>query len=64
MEIFILAISLVIGTAGMFIYIMIKLNELHLSVNSRLDLLLAKTDALARAEGFKAGQAVHNRTDG
>ncbi len=33
-----------------------QLRELHLSLNSRLDLLLDTTRRLALAEGFKSGQ--------
>lgn len=36
-----------------------KLNELHATMNSRLDELLQVTSKLARAEGFKAGQENH-----
>lgn len=69
MDLFIVIMVLVVGVAAMSLYVMRKINELHLSMNSRLDLLLTKTDQLARAEGFKAGQAseqhrrdVHNPT--
>jgi hypothetical protein len=41
------------------IMIMRQLRELHLTMNSRLDELLATTKSLARAEGFKAGQEDH-----
>ncbi len=34
-----------------------KVNEVHLSVNSRLDLLLQTASALARAEGLAEGRA-------
>ncbi len=56
MDLLIMVMVLVVGVAMMFIYIMRRLSELHLSMNSRLDLLLLKTDQLARAEGFKAGE--------
>ncbi len=36
-----------------------QLRELHLSTNSRLDMLLKTTGSLARAEGFRAGQEEH-----
>jgi amino acid transporter len=39
-----------------FVYIRIRLLELHLSMNSRLDELLATAKKLSLAEGFRAGQ--------
>jgi CHASE3 domain sensor protein len=56
MEMLIIIAVLIVGLGLMFLYLARMLNELHLSLNSRLDLLLAKTDQLARAEGYKAGQ--------
>lgn len=43
-----------------FLFIMIQLRQLHVTMNSRLDELLRTTNALARAEGFKAGQEDRN----
>lgn len=64
MDLFIIIMVLVISIAAMFLYIMRRLNELHLSMNSRLDLLLLKTEQLAHAEGFRAGQASEHSHDG
>lgn len=54
-------VLLVVGGALAVWRIANKLTELHLSMNSRLDELLTTTRALARAEGFKAGQENHLR---
>jgi len=51
--------SLVAAMLIGFFVINRQLNELHLSMNSRLDELLATTTKLARAEGFRAGQENH-----
>ncbi len=51
-------ISIAVLGGGMYIIVR-KLNELHLSMNSRLDQLLDTTGRLARAEGFQAGQDDH-----
>lgn len=39
--------------------VMNRLQELHLTMNSRLSELLDATKKLARAEGFRAGQEDH-----
>jgi hypothetical protein len=41
-----------------------QLNDLHLSLNSRLDALLSTTSALARAEGYRAGRESEGGPDG
>jgi hypothetical protein len=49
-----------VAVLGVGMYVIVrKLNELHLSMNSRLDQLLDTTGRLARAEGFQAGQDDH-----
>lgn len=63
MDLFVIIMVLVVAIAAMFLYVTRRLNELHLSMNSRLDLLLLKTEQLARAEGFKAGQASEHAND-
>lgn len=49
-----LAGDVIFSIALLVLYRMLR--ELHLSMNSRLDLLLKTTGELARAEGFTAGQ--------
>ncbi len=57
--IIIVGIGILFMGAAAFFFVMLKLSELHLSTNSRLDELLSTTKSLARAEGFKAGQENH-----
>jgi hypothetical protein len=58
LELFITVVFLcaLIAMTGVFMHICNKLQELHLSMNSRLDELVATTNSLSRAEGFRAGQ--------
>ncbi len=64
MDLLIIIMVLVVAVSLMFVYIMRRLNELHLSMNSRLDTLLLKTDQLARAEGYKAGESARDSRGG
>lgn len=52
-------IAILICGVVALIWIQRALRELHLSLNSRLDALLDTTRALARSEGFAAGQKNH-----
>jgi hypothetical protein len=54
-----LLIAIACGLVIAFVTIVRQLRQLHLTMNSRLDELLATTRSLARAEGFKAGQEDH-----
>jgi uncharacterized metal-binding protein len=53
------SILCVIAVIVMVASIAIKVERLHLAINSRLDELLRTTSILARAEGYKAGQENH-----
>lgn len=57
----IIGLALLLTGAVAFLTVYRLLRELHLTMNSRLDELLATTRDLARAEGFRAGQADHSR---
>jgi len=50
------AVVVTVTTLVAYVSLNKQLNDLHLSMNSRLDALLNTTSALARAEGFTAGQ--------
>jgi hypothetical protein len=57
--IFLIAGFCIIALIIMVVVIIMKVERLHLAINSRLDELLRTTGSLARAEGFRAGQENH-----